>query len=457
MAEWRQIEGLVLRQGRRSFDLPTSLDPALSQTRLSLSLSRTRQHHHQKKQKRRPQQRQQRDPAAGPIPPPPQPPSTLDARFAQASAAAEAVAEGRPPPPSDEDFERKIARLAREAAAKKAAAEEAKLGLRGVGGVGGGGGSMLDGSAFPDYDSPPPLSRTIASAMTGSDAAANTNEGMISNGSLTAAASAIFLAAVFVFTSGGFGGGGSGGGDDDGALQRISPASSAFRQRTLSDAEREEARAQLARFEAALVTKPTDAEALRGAANAAAALGGSEATTKTLSLLERLVGASPRDPEAWAALGDARAMASDGKGAVAAFERARAETAGAPPLSLVAAAAGARAVSGDHAGAASDVAAERSAALERGDGEEAYSLALLQAKVLSEWPRHSSEAERIYAELTEARPGDFRGWVARAVLARSEGRAGDAARYFLRAKAAAADAGEGAKQAVDAISKGLRG
>ena len=120
-------------------------------------------------------------------------------------------------------------------------------------------------------------------------------------------------------------------------------------------------------------------------------------------------------------------------------------------------AAGARAASGDHAGAASDVSAERAAAEKRGDEEQAYSLALLQAKVLSEWPRHASEAEEVYSELTGARPDDFRGWVARAVLARSEGRAGDAARYFLRAKAAAADAGEGAKQAVDAISKGLRG
>lgn len=179
--------------------------------------------------------------------------------------------------------------------------------------------------------------------------------------------------------------------------------------------------------------------------------------TKTLSYLERLVEATPRDPDAWAALGDARARAADGKGAVAAFERARAETDGAPPLSLIAAAAGARAASGDHAGASSDVAAERAAAEGRGAEEQAYGLALLQAKVLSEWPRHSSEAEEIYSELTEKNPDDFRGWVARAVLARSEGRAGDAARYFLRAKAAAAGAGESAKQAVDAISKGEGG
>ena len=312
---------------------------------------------------------------------------------------------------------------------------------------------------MPDYDSPPALSKTIASAMSGgSSVSSNSNEGKISNGSLAAAATAILLAGVFVFTSGGFGGSGSsGGGDEDGRIQRLSPASSSFRQRKLSETERGEVRAQLAVYEATLATDPSDAEALRGAADAAAALGGSEATTKSLNFLERLVEAAPRDPDAWAALGDARALASDGKGAIAAFKRARAETDGVPPLSLVAAAAGAQAASGDHAGAASNVAAERAAAVKRGDEEQAYSLALLQAKVLSEWPRHSSEAEKIYAELAEARPSDFRGWVARAVLARSEGRAGDAARYFLRAKAAAADAGEGAKQAVDAISKGLRG
>ena len=96
MAEWRQIEGLVLRQGRRSFDLPTSRDPALSLTRLSLSLSRTRQHHHQKKQKRRPQQQQQRDPAAGPIPPPPQPPALC----CRGAAASFAGAERWPLPPT---------------------------------------------------------------------------------------------------------------------------------------------------------------------------------------------------------------------------------------------------------------------------------------------------------------------------------------------------------------------
>jgi len=293
--------------------------------------------------------------------------------------------------------------------------------------------------------------------MTGT-ADAKPNEGMISNGSLTAAATAIFLALVFVFTSGGFGGGG--GGDDDGLerIQRLSPASAAFRQRKLSDVERGELRAQLASYEQVLKEKPLDATALRGAADAAAALGGTEATTKSLTFLEKLVEATPRDPEAWAALGDARARAADGKGAIAAFERARAETDGAPPpLSLVAAAAGARAASGDHAGASADVLAERTAAVKRGDEDAAYDLALLQAKVLSEWPRHANEAEGVYLELTDSRPDDFRGWVARAVLARSEGRAGDAARYFLRAKAAAADAGEGAKQAVDAISKGLRG
>lgn len=205
-----------------------------------------------KKQKKRQQRQQQRDPrSSGPIPQPPQPPTTLDARFAQASAAAEAVAEGRPPPPSDDDFERRLARLAREAAAKKAAAEGEKASSRG---------SVLD-SGVPDYDSPPPLSRTIASAMTGgsssgSDSSANSKEGKISNGSLTAAASALLLAAVFVFTSGGFGGGG--GGEDDGIerIQRISSASSSLRQRKLSDAERAEVRSQLEKYEATLATPP---------------------------------------------------------------------------------------------------------------------------------------------------------------------------------------------------------
>ena len=322
---------------------------------------------------------------------------------------------------AEADFNRKLEALAKasERAAKARDAESATPGV-------------LEG--VPDYTKPAPTLGAALRGETDGSTEAAANSPSFTQG-VGAAATAVVLAAVFLFTSGGGGGGGG--------SARPRPAA-----RPLSESERAEVTAQLETFKTTLATAPTDLTALRGAAAAATALG--EPATTAVDYLQRAADAAPADASVWVDLASARLDAGDAKGAVAAYERARAESPdpAAPPIALAAALARARVDAGDAAAAVKEVAALRAAAA---DPDRAYDLGLLQGKLLAEWPRHAPEADAVYEQLADQKPDDSRAWLARGALARGTGRAGDAARYFLQARYLAKAEERGA---VDAVAGG---
>ena len=55
-------------------------------------------------------------------------------------------------------------------------------------------------------------------------------------------------------------------------------------------------------------------------------------------------------------------------------------------------------------------------------------------QVYSEWDRHDAEAMAVYDGLIDKYPSDFRGYLAKGVLLRKEGRKGDMQRAFLQAR-----------------------
>lgn len=55
-------------------------------------------------------------------------------------------------------------------------------------------------------------------------------------------------------------------------------------------------------------------------------------------------------------------------------------------------------------------------------------------QVYSQWDRHDGDAMAVFDGLTQEYPEDFRGYLAKGVLLRKEGRKGDAQRAFLQAR-----------------------
>lgn len=55
-------------------------------------------------------------------------------------------------------------------------------------------------------------------------------------------------------------------------------------------------------------------------------------------------------------------------------------------------------------------------------------------QVYSQWERHDADAMAVYDGIVQKDPLEFRGYLAKGVLLRKEGRKGDAQRAFLQAR-----------------------
>lgn len=55
-------------------------------------------------------------------------------------------------------------------------------------------------------------------------------------------------------------------------------------------------------------------------------------------------------------------------------------------------------------------------------------------QIYSQWDRHDGDAMAVYDSMTQKNPQEFRGYLAKGVLLRKEGRKGDAQRAFLQAR-----------------------
>ena len=58
----------------------------------------------------------------------------------------------------------------------------------------------------------------------------------------------------------------------------------------------------------------------------------------------------------------------------------------------------------------------------------------MYVQIYSQWDRHDGDAMAVYDSMTEKNPQEFRGYLAKGVLLRKEGRKGDAQRAFLQAR-----------------------
>ena len=58
----------------------------------------------------------------------------------------------------------------------------------------------------------------------------------------------------------------------------------------------------------------------------------------------------------------------------------------------------------------------------------------VRMQVYSQWDRHDGDAMAVFDGILQKNPEDFRGYLAKGVLLRKEGRKGDAQRAFLQAR-----------------------
>ncbi|KAK9916849.1 hypothetical protein WJX75_007827 [Coccomyxa subellipsoidea] len=282
--------------------------------------------------------------------------------------------------------------------------------------------SILD--EFPDFSAPaPPASpsgrpqppRPSSNRRRSEDA--SEDEAGFGPGQFILGAGALILAAIFVVTS--FT-------DLGGGPQR---SQSSQQERKLGDQERKDLEKEAAELEVQLSGGIADSSTLRRAAGTYAALGDS---AKAGAALEKLTAQDPSDLAAWQALGEVRSGAGDFKRAVAAYKRAAAE---APELDLSLLQGLAEAlVSDGRPQEAAEYLLEQRKLAEAGTGVDAVNLELLLGRVYTEWDRHDNEAMAVYERLIDQNPNDFRGYLAKGVLLRRQGRKGDMQRAFLQAR-----------------------
>ncbi|KAK9823503.1 hypothetical protein WJX72_003225 [[Myrmecia] bisecta] len=275
------------------------------------------------------------------------------------------------------------------------------------------------------YANPPPLTQTLFSAASGDAAKAGSEAGGGSGlkNQIALAAGSLVLVAIFVLSSvvG-----------DPSPRQRSSTASQGV---MLGPEQIADVQKQAARFETTLASDATNEEALEGAAVSYATLG---ENAKAQALLERLVKAQPSNVDAWRLLAETRDQQLDYKGAVAAYQRAIAESPTGPNVDLLQGVAGALVGEGKPEKAVETIKAvqERSGQTSAAgtadiQPEEAD---LLLGRVYSQWRGHTAEALAVYNGMIEKYPNDFRGYLAKGILLRAEGQRGDAQRMFLQAR-----------------------
>eukprot|EP00884_Botryococcus_braunii_P019518 jgi/Botrbrau1/624/Bobra.0161s0015.1 len=324
------------------------------------------------------------------------------------------------PQDNEKEFQRRLAALKRQGEARlkeQAKAVEERP-------------SILD--ATPDiYSNPPPLSQTLFPQPAKSEKEARLGEENTDRSQATTLAAAVgvfALVAVFLFIE--FSGGGG------------APSPS----QQLASEERKELEGELEKFRETLKADPANVEALQAAAGTVVALSGD--FKAAAGFIEKWAEAEPTNVDAWQALAEVRGKAKDFRGAVEAYERAQAEL---PEESifLLQGLSNIILAEGDAPQAVALVQAASERASKGAPGSlDYYEAQLLLAQVYSQWSRHFVEAQAVYDGLIEKYPDDYRAFLAKGVLLKGNGRAGDAQRMFLQARFLAPP---GARSAVDQV------
>ncbi|PKI74499.1 hypothetical protein CRG98_005119 [Punica granatum] len=254
----------------------------------------------------------------------------------------------------------------------------------------------------------------------------------------------------------------------------------------LPEGEKAILQSRLKQFEAALVASPKDPTALEGAAVTLAELG---EYTKAASRLENLIEKKPNDPDVYRVLGEVRTELQDYEGSVAAYKKSSAlskevnfEVLRGLTDALLAAkrpderdaewfivcmrnlksieydfCLGYRQAVQVILASRDLLSSKQSGGVKAGNnmsGTEKQMLDpvqidLLLGKAYSEWG-HVSDAVSVYDRLISSHPDDFRGYLAKGIILKENGNAGDAERMFIQARFFAP---EKAKALVDRYSR----
>ncbi|KAG0452663.1 hypothetical protein HPP92_025327, partial [Vanilla planifolia] len=229
--------------------------------------------------------------------------------------------------------------------------------------------------------------------------------------------------------------------------------------RKLSEKEKSSLEATFQHFEETLTNSPTDPSALEGAAVTLVNLGEYE---RASSLLEKLIKERPENSEAYRLLGEVKFEIKDYEGSASAYRTSLSncksldfEVLRGLTNALLAAKKPDEAVqvllssrdrinAGDNFGSA-----DSSDKLNEANKNNPIQVELLLGKAYADWG-HISDAVAVYNQLISKYPNDFRGYLAKGIILKENGKVGEAERMFIQARFFAP---ENAKKLVDRYSR----
>ncbi|KAK3411209.1 uncharacterized protein LOC104423277 isoform X2 [Eucalyptus grandis] len=211
----------------------------------------------------------------------------------------------------------------------------------------------------------------------------------------------------------------------------------------LSEEEKATLQKRLQEFEATLTASPRDTTVLEGAAVTLAELG---EYTKAAARLEELTKEKSNDPDAFRLLGDVKFELKDYEGSAAAYRTAsklstdinfevlrgltNALLAAKKPDEAVRVLLASRDLMNSKK---PNVEADGNTMERSKQNVDPIQVDLLLGKAYSDWG-HVSDAVSVYDGLISSHPNDFRGYLAKGIILKENGRAGDAERMFIQAR-----------------------
>ncbi|KAL7221954.1 hypothetical protein ACSBR1_023816 [Camellia fascicularis] len=229
-----------------------------------------------------------------------------------------------------------------------------------------------------------------------------------------------------------------------------------------SEEERTNLQTRLQQYEAMLAASPEDPAALEATAVTLAELG---EYTQAGSLLEDLTKKKPNDPDAFRLLGEVKYELRDYDGSAAAYRRSamvsktinfevlrgltNALLAAKKPDEALQVLLASREHLNIEKSNDGSMNADRSSLQTDSQAVDPIQVELLLGKVYSDWG-HISDALSVYDQLISTHPDDFRGYLAKGIILKENGRLGDAERMFIQARFFAP---EKAKALVDRYSR----
>ncbi|XP_035816265.1 uncharacterized protein [Zea mays] len=215
----------------------------------------------------------------------------------------------------------------------------------------------------------------------------------------------------------------------------VSPSKeSAVVKQKLSQEEEEKFKNALQGFQATLSKSPNDPTALEGAAVSLSELGEYE---KASTFLEKLIKVIPDKAEAYRLLGEVKFELKDYEGSSSSYRSALS----AVDIILLCR----RKLNEKSQTGLADLEATNDNGRQKPQDIDPIQVDLLLGKAYSDWG-HISDAISVYDKLITDHPEDFRGYLAKGIILKENGKAGDAERMFIQAKFFAPEA---AKALVD--------